>query len=561
MTDSNLSRSLPFICHEGAGKVYLRSLIIYTNGVERDDLLRGFDETACFYDGGDLFVCNGDPKTDNSGNIIDPRTYDASADASASNGTTARQTYSGNTISSSIAANLSITATTVAPNFMAVDGEGDVSFGMQNGILDSDWCQARCEEETFYKDADGDGYGSSQNGTWVGCEEDLPAGYTSNNTDCDDNDNNAYPGNDEVCDGVDNDCDGDIDEDATDGTNYYTDADGDGFGDSTTETTLCEDPADGSVTDGSDCDDTNAEINPDATEVCDGEDNDCDGDVDEDVGTTWYIDVDGDGYGTADSTLEQCDQPTGYVATDDDCDDSDSSISPAGTEICDDGIDQDCSGADTECSSEDADGDGYTTADGDCDDNDATVNPGATDTCGDGIDQDCSGDDASCDPEICDDGLDNDGDGLFDCEDDACDTFYTCNGVGPEEDCTDQIDNDGDGAADCADADCAFEDACVSAGTETDCSNDTDDDNDGLTDCEDTDCADVIVDEDGNTCLDLQLTPVGDAGYLAGGGGCSCNLTANGQASLADMMPVFLGMILLGFIGFLRTRARQNEMI
>lgn len=92
-----------------------------------------------------------------------------------------------------------------------------------------------------------------------------------------------------------------------------------------------------------DCDDTDESINPDALEVCDGIDNDCDGEVDEDVDTTFYMDIDGDGYGTALVVYEACVAPSGYVSDNTDCDDTDASINPGAEEVLDN-IDNNCDG-------------------------------------------------------------------------------------------------------------------------------------------------------------------------------------------------------------------------
>ena len=116
-----------------------------------------------------------------------------------------------------------------------------------------------------------------------------------------------------------------------------------------------DDDGDGVTVEGGDCDDSNPNIPGD--EYCDGVDNDCDGQTDEadaiDV-LTWYIDQDGDGFGEATTTMEACEQPTGYADNTDDCDDSSALISPSMTEVWYDGVDQNCDGADDY----DADGDG-----------------------------------------------------------------------------------------------------------------------------------------------------------------------------------------------------------
>ena len=99
--------------------------------------------------------------------------------------------------------------------------------------------------------------------------------------DCDDGDKEVHPGAEEVCDGKDNDCNGSVDDSATDASVWYQDSDGDNYGDSSKTTKDCDQPS-GYVADDTDCDDGDKDINPGADEECDGEDNDCDGDTDED---------------------------------------------------------------------------------------------------------------------------------------------------------------------------------------------------------------------------------------------------------------------------------------
>ena len=177
-------------------------------------------------------------------------------------------------------------------------------------------------------------------------------GFTADE-DCDDDDADVNPSASEVCDGVDNDCDGDIDDadsglDTSTASTWYADADTDSYGDAGASSVACDQPS-GYVADDQDCDDYDAAINPDATEVCDGEDNDCNGDIDDDdagldpsTASTWYADTDTDSYGDASASVVACDQPSGYVADDTDCDDTEGTANPGGTEVPGDGVDNDC---------------------------------------------------------------------------------------------------------------------------------------------------------------------------------------------------------------------------
>ncbi len=238
-----------------------------------------------------------------------------------------------------------------------------------------DDCDSAIDEDspvgatTWYIDYDGDGYGSTSF-TQDACE--APTGYVDDTSDCDDADRDVHPGATEACNEVDDDCDTTVDEDAEfDLETYFADDDGDGYGDADNTTEACSLP-DGHVTNDDDCDDSAGDTYPSADETCDSDDQDCDGDVDEDAtdGDTWWIDLDGDGYGNLILTTSDCDQPTGYVDNDDDCDDLEADAWPGNTEVCD-GIDNDCDDDSDEAGASDAptwylddDGDGYGDADG-----------------------------------------------------------------------------------------------------------------------------------------------------------------------------------------------------
>ncbi|GJQ45251.1 MAG: hypothetical protein JETCAE04_10050 [Candidatus Jettenia caeni] len=91
-----------------------------------------------------------------------------------------------------------------------------------------------------------------------------------------------------------------------------------------------------------DCDDKNFSINPKAQEICDDVDNNCNGQIDEGLKTTFYEDADGDGYGNPQVTIKACSQPSGYVANNTDCDDTNAAVNPGVTEINKNGVDDDC---------------------------------------------------------------------------------------------------------------------------------------------------------------------------------------------------------------------------
>jgi hypothetical protein len=180
------------------------------------------------------------------------------------------------------------------------------------------------------------------------CDE--PSGYVADSSDCDDGDGAQYPGADEYCNGEDDDCDGDIDEaGALNEVTWYADTDSDLYGDSASSVDACDQPS-GHVSDSTDCDDTDTAVNPGASEVCDGIDNDCDnliddadGSIDPSTGTTWYADTDSDNYGDSSNTILTCDEPSGYVSDSTDCDDGDSAQYPGADEYCN-GEDDDCDG-------------------------------------------------------------------------------------------------------------------------------------------------------------------------------------------------------------------------
>ncbi len=348
------------------------------------------------------------------------------------------------------------------------DGEdNDCDGTIDNNAIDCPEGFICMNAECVIADADGDGYNVD--------------------VDCDDNNPEVYPGAPELCDGLDNDCNDEIDDNTVDcpggticldGVCVTYDNDGDGW------------PSD------QDCDDNNPEIYPGAPELCDGLDNDCNSIIDDDVvdcpsgticvdGYCIYEDADGDGWpsdqdcddsdpninpgmpeicdyfdNNCDGNIDDVDDDADGYYCFDDCDDNNPEIYPGAPEYCD-GLDNDCntiidddvvdcpSGTicqNGSCTYVDADGDGWP-SDQDCDDGDPNTYPGAPEFC-DGVDRNCNGivwedmdsdgwpcnldcDDANPNtypgaPEICGDALDNDCDGQVDFIDVDGDSYNGC---------------------------------------------------------------------------------------------------------------------------------------
>ena len=228
---------------------------------------------------------------------------------------------------------------------------------------------------TYYRDADGDDSGD-ENQSIEFCMK--PEGFVENNTDCDDSNSLVYPGAPEVCNGTDDNCDGQVDE-GIGTTTYYQDADLDGYGNPDNTMFACSLPP-GYVTNSSDCNDSDSVEHP---------------------GQTWYQDADNDGYSNGVTDTSSCTRPTGYkvaselTSTSGDCNDDDESIHPGAEEICND-KDDNCNGQTDEIGDtyfHDGDGDGYgdpndpktactqppeyVTDNSDCDDDNSLINPDA----------------------------------------------------------------------------------------------------------------------------------------------------------------------------------------
>ncbi len=281
-----------------------------------------------------------------------------------------------------------------------------------NGIDDS--CNGQIDEGlpvvAYYSDVDGDGVGAVKTGE--GCKS-PPTGSVTQSGDCNDQDATIRPGQAETCNGIDDDCDGTRDN-GLPFQDFYVDADGDGFGASTsTPMNSCQTAVMGRVSNPGDCNDANPTIKPGAVELCNKTDDNCDGQMDNGIAfVNYYPDIDGDGFGDSSAQSESsCSPMPGKVDNSSDCNDAIATVKPGAPETCN-GADDDC---DTQTDEgltfisyyADGDGDGFGAAGStaqsscmpvpgkvtnanDCNDTSAMVKPTATESCN-GVDDDCAG--------------------------------------------------------------------------------------------------------------------------------------------------------------------------
>ena len=287
--------------------------------------------------------------------------------------------------------------------------------------LYDDNCDGKVNESTavdadlWYADADHDGFGD-ENNTVPACTQ--PTGYVSESesVDCDDTDEDVNPAGIELCNTLDDNCDGETDEaTAADAPTWYVDIDGDTYGHNDATEVACTAP-EGYVGTQTDCDDQNSEVNPGAAEVCNNTDDDCNGQVDgADAldAEQFFGDTDGDNFGDPDSPQLSCQIEEGLSANSNDCDDTLAEVYPGATEVCNT-LDDNCDGQvdldveDLPVWYLDGDGDGYGVSDvnaegcekpegyapadagEDCNDADASVNPGMDEVFANDVDDDCN---------------------------------------------------------------------------------------------------------------------------------------------------------------------------